>query len=239
MVKKSDISQRRAVALAEGGVGYAAKRNELIRVAATLFKDHGYRATTLNDIAQAAGMDRATVYYYVGSKEELLREAVQNLMGQNVSEVEKLVRADVSPQEKLESIIRLLILSYDKNYPHAYVYIQQKMQRVADATSSWAKEMAKQTHRIEIAVESIIREGMKSGVFRDDVPVKLTAYAIFGAVNWTHRWYVPGGRNSPEEIVDAFSKIMLQGLVSRKETRFKAKAGAKKPARMGSAALTA
>lgn len=232
MVRKSDISRRRETALSEGGAGYAAKRNELIRVAATLFKDHGYRATTLNDIAVGAGMDRATVYYYVGSKEELLREAVRGLLGENVSQAELLVGAKLSPREKLEGIIHLLMLSYDKNYPYAYVYIQQKMQRVADALSPWAKEMANQTNRFEKAVRSIIQEGMQSGVFRDDVPVNLAANAIFGVVNWTHRWYDPGGRNSAEEIADAFCKIVLQGLLCQKGTpRPKAKKAVEKPAR--------
>ena len=74
-------------------------------------------------------MDRATVYYYVGSKEELLREAVRGLLSENVSRAEELVRSTVGPLEKLKSIVHLLMLSYDRNYPYAYVYIQQKMQK--------------------------------------------------------------------------------------------------------------
>ena len=212
MSRTSDISRRRAAALSKRGVGYAAKRNELVRVAATLFKDRGYSSTTLNDIAEAAGVDRATVYYYVGSKEELLHEAVQGLLDENVSKTEKLASSSVSPREKLEGVMQLLMLGYDKNYPYAYVYIQQEMHKVADAQSAWAKEMADQTRRFEKAVRLIIEEGMESGVFRNDVPVDLVAYAIFGVVNWTHRWYKPGGRHSPEVVVDAFCKIVLEGL---------------------------
>lgn len=212
MTKKSDISRRREAALSKGGIGYAAKRNELVRVAATLFKDCGYSSTTLNDIALAAGVDRATVYYYVGSKEELLREAVRGLLSENVSKAEKILRATVSPREKLESVLQLLMRSYDQNYPYAYVYIQQEMHKVADADSQWAKEMADQTHRFEKAVRLIIQEGMDSGDFRDDVPLDLAANAIFGVVNWTHRWYKPGGRHSAEVVADVFCKIVMQGL---------------------------
>lgn len=210
--KKSDISRRRDAALADGGVGYAAKRNDLIRVAAVLFKDRGYTATTLNDIAQSAGMDRATLYYYVGSKEELLREAVRGILGENLSKAKQLARSEISPLEKLEGIVHLLMSSYDKNYPYAYVYIQQKMQKVKDTQSEWAKEMASQSSAFENTVTSIIEEGMTAGVFRDDVPVRLVANTIFGAINWTHRWYKPGGRYSAKEVAEAFCKIVLQGL---------------------------
>lgn len=213
MAQKSGISRRRAAALSDGGAEYAAKRNELIRVAANLFKDRGYRSTSLNDVAQVAGLDRATVYYYVGSKEELFREAVQGLLDDNVTRAEQLVRAKLAPREKLEKIIELLVLSYDKNYPYAQVYIQQDMQKVADASTSWAKEMSLQTHRFEKAVLSIIQEGTKSGAFRADVPVDLIANTVFGVVNWTHRWYKPGGKHTPQAVAEAFCKLVMEGLV--------------------------
>ena len=215
MAQKSGISRRRAAALSDGGAEYAAKRNELIRVAANLFKDRGYRSTSLNDVAQVAGLDRATVYYYVGSKEELFREAVQGLLDDNVTRAEQLVRAKLPAREKLEKIIELLVFSYDKNYPYAQVYIQQDMQKVADASTSWAKEMSLQTHRFEKAVLSIIQEGVKSGAFRADVPVDLIANTVFGVVNWTHRWYKPGGKHTPQAVADAFCKLVLDGLVKQ------------------------
>jgi AcrR family transcriptional regulator len=215
MAQKSGISRRRAAALSDGGAEYAAKRNELIRVAANLFKDRGYRSTSLNDVAQVAGLDRATVYYYVGSKEELFREAVQGLLDDNVTRAEQLVRAKLPAREKLEKIIELLVFSYDKNYPYAQVYIQQDMQKVADASTSWAKEMSLQTHRFEKAVLSIIQEGVKSGAFRADVPVDLIANTVFGVVNWTHRWYKPGGKHTPQAVADAFCKLVLGGLVKQ------------------------
>jgi len=212
MAQKSGISRRRAAALSDGGAEYAAKRNELIRVAANLFKDRGYRSTSLNDVAQVAGLDRATVYYYVGSKEELFREAVQGLLDDNVTRAEQLVRAKLDAREKLEKLIELLVFSYDKNYPYAQVYIQQDMQKVADATTSWAKEMSLQTHRFEKAVLSIIQEGVRNGAFRADVPVDLIANTIFGVVNWTHRWYKPGGKHTPQAVAGGFCKLVLDGL---------------------------
>ena len=216
MGPKSGISRRRTAALTEGGADYAAKRDNLIRVAANLFREKGYRATTLNDIAQQAGLDRATVYYYFSSKEECFREAVSGILDDNLAEAELLARTNgMDSRDKLTRLIQRLMTSYEQNYPQMYVYIQQDMHKVADQTTPWAKQMASQTHRFEKAVIALISEGVKRGSLRKDVPVDLIANSIFGMLNWTHRWHKPGGKHSAIEIADAFGKIFFEGVVRK------------------------
>ncbi len=79
----SRIARRRSTALSEGGPDYAAKRAELVRVATAVFRLRGYAATSLNEIAHAFGTDRASLYYYVASKEELFQECVADAVAQN------------------------------------------------------------------------------------------------------------------------------------------------------------
>ena len=90
MTKPSNISKRRETALKEGSSDYLAKRAELVEIAAGQFKQSGYRATTLAEIGRKAGLDRATVYYYFGSKEELFREILRT--GVNVCAFHKTER---------------------------------------------------------------------------------------------------------------------------------------------------
>ena len=66
MPKVSNYSRRRSSAQTDGSADYAAKRSELLKIAAKLFKAQGFQSTKLADIAREAGLDRATVYYYVG-----------------------------------------------------------------------------------------------------------------------------------------------------------------------------
>jgi AcrR family transcriptional regulator len=213
MVEKSGYSRRRAAALNDGGAEYAAKRGALIRLAAKLFKEKGYRATTLNDIASAAGMDRATLYYYFGSKEEFFQEAVQGILDDNLGEAERLVRTPgMDAREKIAGLIERLMISYERNYPQMYVYIQQDMHKVADKNTPWAKRMAVQTHRFEKAFLELLREGVKQGVFREDVPAELMANSIFGMLNWTHRWHKPGGKHTAVEIARSFCNIFFDGI---------------------------
>lgn len=215
MEQGSNISRRRKTALADGSADYKIKRDEIVQVAVRLFKEKGYKSTTLSDIAKDAGLDRATVYYYVGSKEELFHEAVKGILDENILEAERLLRATaMNPREKLERLVERLMMSYEENYPHVYVYIQEEMFEVADDATPWAKQMVRQTRRFENVVSALLDQGVTQGFFRDDVPVRLAANAIFGMFNWTHRWFKPGGKQTARHVAAAFCKIFFDGMTN-------------------------
>lgn len=218
MAEVSKISRRRKSALSDGGSDYISKRESIIKVAAELFKEKGFKATTLGDIGERAGMDRASVYYYVGSKEELFRESVKGSLDQNVVDAERIAAdGSLDPQEKLVGIVEMLMLSYESSYPHMYVYIQEQMYAVGRDPTPWAQAMAKQTRKFEALVNELLDEGIKAGIFRGDVSVKLASNALFGMFNWTHRWFDPDGRQTAKEVSDAFCKIFFDGM-SRSRT---------------------
>jgi len=216
MAKTSNISRRRETALSEGSPEYMAKRAELIGIAAQQFKQSGYRATTLAEIGHKAGLDRATVYYYFGSKEELFREILRTGVAENIAECSRISEdADLDSLQKLEAIIKQLMKAYDEHYPHMYVYIQEEMERIASEKSIWSREIAGQTRKFERIVMSLISQTIAEGKMRADIPVSIAANAIFGMLNWTHRWYQPGGAHSAAEVSDSFARIFLDGMRPR------------------------
>lgn len=216
MSKTSNISRRRQTALREGSSDYLAKREELIGIAAQQFKQSGYRATTLAEIGHKAGLDRATVYYYFGSKEELFREILRTGVDANIRECTRIAEDPaLEPIDKLEAIIKQLMCAYDEHYPHMYVYIQEEMERITSEKSVWAQELASQTRKFERIVMKLLTETIAGGEMRNDIPVSLAANAIFGMLNWTHRWYQPGGAHRAGEVSRSFAAIFLDGMRKR------------------------
>jgi AcrR family transcriptional regulator len=210
---ESGIGRRRSAAKhAEGNEEYQVKRRELIRVAAEVFKEKGYEAATLNDIAERVGADRASLYYYVGGKDELFQEAVRDGVAANLVEVERILKLDQGPDAKLRLIVERLLSSYEADYPHMYVYIQEDMRRVASERSDWAKEMTRQTRRFEAITIMLIKQAIAEGIFRDDFRPELATNALFGMVNWTHRWFKPGKKLSASELADSFWAIFFDGM---------------------------
>lgn len=215
MANGSNISRRRKSALQDGKEEYAAKRAELVEIAARLFRDKGYQATRLADIAAEAGMDRASVYYYVGSKEELFRTSVEGILDQNLqSAIEIKADARLSVSQKIRQIFMILMRSYEENFPHMYVYIQEQMHQVAKDESAWSQEMMRKTRKFEALVIEMLEEGVEAGTIRGDIPVRLLSNSLFGMFNWTHRWYAPGRALTYSEVAEAFVSIFLEGAVS-------------------------
>jgi AcrR family transcriptional regulator len=226
--KVSNISRRRRSAQADGSVDYAAKREELVRIAAGLFKEQGYQSTRLIDIARAAGLDRATVYYYFGSKEELFRETVEGVLDANMREAERLM-ADkaLTWVQRLQAVYVRLMVSYEENYPATFVYIQEQMHQVGAEETVWAQEIMKKTRAFDQLLVTFIREAIAGGELRKDLPPRLVEHALFGMLNWTHRWFQPGKSMTGQEVAQAFWSIFIDGM----EPQTAAPAKTAKPAR--------
>ncbi len=210
----SRISERRKAALIDQSAEYAAKRAELVRAAATVFRDKGYANATLNDIAEQVGTDRASLYYYVGSKEELFHECVRDVVDQNLDKAKKIVAKRKSNREKLTDLIEMLLDSYEESYPYIFVYIQENMSHIAAEESLWATKMTEQTKRVEKLYIDVIEAGMRDGSFRNDLPAVLVANALFGMMNWTHRWYVPNKKFSARQIAQTFTTVLFEGVAN-------------------------
>lgn len=213
MSKISNISRRRQLAQSEGGIEYTAKREELVRIAARLFKEQGYQSAKLSDIAREAGLDRATIYYYVASKEELFQETVVGVLDVNISEMDRLLAdRSLTWKERLHRIYIRLMVSYEENYPSTFVYIQEQMHQVGNEESAWAQDIMKKTRAFDDSLMHLIREAIGSGELRSDLPPRVVENALFGMLNWTHRWFVPGGPMTGREVAEAFWTIFLDGM---------------------------
>jgi AcrR family transcriptional regulator len=218
MKLSSNISRRRTSALQEGSADYLAKRAELVEIAGRQFKANGFKATTLAEIGHKAGLDRATVYYYFGSKEELFRECLRLGVDANIQQCEKIYEDQtLTAEPKLRAIIQQLMRAYDQYYPHMYVYIQEEMNRITSEKSTWAQQLLLQTRKFERIVMSLITTLIQSGELRSDISVRVAANAVFGMLNWTHRWYQPNGPQTPEEVSKGFCDIFFDGMRAHRE----------------------
>ena len=186
----------------------ASRERDIVATAARLFKEKGYRATTLEDIAAAVGMLKGSLYYYIRSKEELLYLVVRDPIRQVYGELEAIVAADLPFTEKITRAIANHMTVFHLHYPHIAVYLHD-YRHLMDKLEQNVIETPKQYQRLW---DTLLRQGIAAGEIRDDVDVTMAGYALLGMCNWTYRWYNPSGRLSPQEIAAVFTKIALQGL---------------------------
>ena len=185
----------------------ASRERDIVATAARLFKEKGYRATTLEDIA-AVGMLKGSLYYYIRSKEELLYLVVRDPIREVYSELEAIVAADLPFTEKIAQAIANHMTVFHLHYPHIAVYLHD-YRHLMDKLEQNVIETPKQYQRLW---DTLLRQGIAAGEIRNDVDVTMAGYALLGMCNWAYRWYNPAGRLSPQEVADVFTKIALQGL---------------------------
>lgn len=211
----SGIGQRRATALSEGNTDYTAKRYELVRIAAEVFREKGYAAATLNDIARRFGTDRASLYYYFSSKQDLFQACITGITVENLRRARIIVNEVEPPADRLRDLISMLIRSQVEHYPYMYLYMQEDMGRVGTKDEPWAHEMVEITREIERLFFDAIDAGKVAGDFRSDLSTTLVANSIFGMTQWTHRWFVPTqSRYTADDLAFTFAEVLLRGIVA-------------------------
>jgi TetR/AcrR family transcriptional regulator, cholesterol catabolism regulator len=211
----SDIGRRRGKALKKGSETYQERRNEIAKAAAQVFNEKGYSNTNLADIAEAMGMDRATLYYYVSNKQELFDEVVREASERNIAAAEAARFSADPPLEKLRTVVTELMTSYAATYPLLYVYLRENLSHVDPERTEWSKYMRNLSHRFEDAVIAIVQEGIDDGTIRPLASARVLAFGVIGMVGWTNRWFVPDrSPESAEVIGNAFAEMALKGLTS-------------------------
>jgi AcrR family transcriptional regulator len=187
-----------------------AVRDQILRTAADLFRERGYRATTLDDIAARLGMSKASLYTYFHAKEEMLAAISRQTIETFTRELSLVLRSDLAPEDKLRRVVRDHVRFVIANRSFLTVFFSEE----ANLPPRLARALAAQKDRYDKGVESIVIDGARRGVFRD-VPPRLVVFGLLGMLNWLYKWYDPRGRWGAEEISAGFLSLVEGGLLRR------------------------
>ena len=187
-----------------------AVRDQILRTAADLFRERGYRASTLDDIAARLGMSKASLYTYFRGKEEMLAAISRETIEGFTRELGVVLRSDLGPDDKLRRIVREHVRFVIANRSFLTVFFSEE----ASLPTRFVRAIAAQKDRYDKGIESVIADGMAQGVFRD-VPPRLVVFGLLGMLNWLYKWYNPRGRWGAEEISSAFLAVIEGGLLRR------------------------
>lgn len=211
----SGIGKRRSARRQDSSQTYRKRRAEIAEAAAKVFNRLGFERASLSAVAAELNIDRASLYYYIGSKEELFDEIVRTVVERNADLSTRIRQSDMPPPRKLRELIVALMTSYGDNYPLMFIYIRENLAHVSDKRSEWSRYMRGLNRAIEQTVVEIIEEGYADRSFRDIGPAKVVAAGVFGMLNWTNRWFRPERSDiSAARVGETFADMVLAGLES-------------------------
>jgi AcrR family transcriptional regulator len=183
-----------------------------------LFREKGYHATSMQDIAAVVGLYKGSLYHYIGSKEDLLVKAFERALAELLAEVEQITAdATIPAGMQLRQVIAAHVRAVAENLDALTVYLHE-WRALAGASLGSVRA---QRERYVALVSEIVGRGVRSGEFRTPDP-SIATLAVLGMCNWVCQWYRPDGPLSPSEIGDRFADLVLDGLtatsVSSRET---------------------
>ena len=187
------------------------KRGEQVYAAALrLFREKGYHATSMQDIAAAVGLYKGSLYHYIGGKQDLLVQVFERAMGALIAEVER-IAADTSlpPSTQVRLVVAAHVEAVSSNLDALTVYLHEWRALAGDALAT----VQAQRERYTLLVSEIVGRGVTLGEF-DTPDVRIATLGVLGMCNWLCQWYSPGGRLGPAEIAGHFADLVLRGLVA-------------------------
>jgi len=184
-----------------------AKKQQILEAAARVFRQKGYDRATLRDIANEAGLLPGSLYYHIRSKEDLLRQVVEQPIRELYGQLEDLVVAEAPAADKLARALAMHLRAFDTHYPSLFVYLQNLLQ-----VDAMRRPLHKQAKRYEECWQQLLVQGIQRGEFPPDLDVKIAVFAILGMCNWMHRWYRQDGRLSIEAIIQQYTRLVLDGV---------------------------
>ncbi|MFJ9616793.1 TetR/AcrR family transcriptional regulator [Streptomyces noursei] len=185
------------------------RRRELLDTAAEVFAAQGYNATTVRQIADAAGMLAGSLYYHFDSKESMVDEILAAFLDELWAGYDAVLEADLGPRETIEALVTESFREIDRH--RAAVAIYQKEARYL-ATQPRFGYLTASRRKFERAWLGTLERGVAEGVFRADLDLRL-AYRFLRDTVWVAAsWYRPEGRHSPEEIARQYLAMVLDGI---------------------------
>ncbi len=183
------------------------KKQAIHEAAARLFRDKGYTATSMRDLAEAVQLKASSLYNHIGSKEEILKEICFANAALFLEKMEWVENADLSAIEKIKALI------------HFHIEIAtQDITSITAFNDEWRhlsqphlENFLQLRRKYESKFKAIIEKGIENGEIKN-LPVTIMLHTIFSSIRWIYDWYKPEGQIRKEELQESLSELLIEGL---------------------------
>jgi len=183
------------------------RKEVIIKASAALFREKGYKAASMRDLAVKVGVEAASLYNHIRSKAELLHDIcfdVANIFTENIAEVET---SGVSPIKKIESLLRFHIKQMVDNFEEVYVADREWRYLTEPYLSNYQNQRRSYRRRIAAIIEDGIRQGEIN-----NIDASTAVLIILHAVSGIESWHRSKQKIDGEELTENMLTILIEGM---------------------------
>jgi AcrR family transcriptional regulator len=186
--------------------GYEGQREQILHAAAQLFAIRGYTATTMNQLAAACGVSKATLYHYVRDKPDLLAQIAATHVARLSAVLAEVVALKLPPEAHLRALIDRFVRAY-ASAEHEHRVLTEDVKFLAPAQR--APVLAAERALVAGFADAVaaLRPGLKRARLH-----KPMAMLLFGMINWTFTWMKAGGRLDYDGLAPVVADLFFGGL---------------------------
>ena len=183
------------------------RQKEILEIAQDLFKEKGYSAASVRDIAKAANVEPASLYSHMNGKEDLLDATCFEMARKFLSAIDEVNDIYFDAAQKLKMAVFNHVTILMENLSAAVVF-QREWRHLGEPRKS---EFIGLRNKYEEGFRTIVQNGIDEGLF-NEVDKKIAALTVLSSLNWVVEWYRPDGAKNAEEIAEQLYNFILTGL---------------------------
>lgn len=183
-----------------------AAQKRVIEEALILFQEQGYQATSIREIADAAGLAKATVYHHFPTKGAILYEIHNVFMKTLEDGMTRIAPSDLGPAEQLRAVIHELWRVMVTHRPHVQLFFEEW--RHLDEEHLAALRLRRDSY-FAFVRGTVADTLAHAGSSADSAHIDVLTLAVFGMCNWGYQWFAPGGPLQASEIADTYAELVL------------------------------
>jgi AcrR family transcriptional regulator len=188
---------------------YERRQQEVVEIAAKLFADRGYQATSMVDLSEATGLTSGGLYHYIGSKEKLLFRIFRELTEPLLEQARAIEQSDAPAVDRIRSLLRLWLTHVEKYHHHMMVLGQER--HVVESDPRWGEVRASRK-AFDKVLGRVLEEVAPAPSDGSGIDRRLALLGLLGMVNYTPQWFRSDGRLSAEQVADGYCDMMLAAL---------------------------
>lgn len=181
-------------------------RDSVVRTAVSVFNEHGYNATSMEQLARSLGISKAGIYHHFDSKEQILEVALDEGLGQLECVLTSVATSEEPAIDRLIHVVTEAVKLMTRQLPFVTLLLRVR------GNSEIERAALQRRRAVDREFAKLVQAAIDAGELRSDIEPQLASRLLFGMINSIGAWYSPDGADSTETLIEHVVHIAFDGL---------------------------